>query len=227
MKNNNNLRAWILVIGVLGILTLAVVVILSMLQAGTQRVLQPVTDLSNSVGTQVTQLLHPTPTIIPDPLTIINQVRSLARLETIQYTVEKVITAETGQGVFAPLFGDRLLLVAHGFVLAGIDMEKLGPEDLWVEQGILYVHLPETEIFVATLDNDNSYIYDRETGLFTQGDANLETLARQAAEDEIRNAALADGILDQAQTNAEAYLYRLFRSLGFVDVIFVDPIPTP
>jgi hypothetical protein len=145
-------------------------------------------------------------------------------LETIQYTVEKVITAETGQGVFGPLFGDRLLFVAHGYVIAGIDMKKLLPDDLRVDDGILYVELPPAEIFMSTLDNEKSYVYDRETGIFTQGDVNLETLARQAAEDEIREAALEDGILEQAQVNAEAYLYRLLRSLGFLDVIFEEPI---
>jgi hypothetical protein len=223
MKKDNNLRAWILVIGILLILTLTAVGVVAAVRTGANRVLQPVSDLSSGVGTQVAQLLHPTPTVLPNPQTIIYQVRTLARLETIQYTVEKVITAETGQGVFGPLFGDRLLFVAHGYVIAGIDMKKLLPDDLRAEDGILYVELPPAEIFMSTLDNEKSYVYDRETGILTQGDVNLETLARQVAEDEIRDAALEDGILEQAQTNAEAYLYRLLRSLGFVDVIFVEP----
>lgn len=223
MQKNNNLRAWLLVIGILLILTLTAVGVVAAVRTGANRVLQPVSDLSSGVGTQVAQLLHPTPTVLPNPQTIIYQVRTLARLETIQYTVEKVITAETGQGVFGPLFGDRLLFVAHGYVIAGIDMKKLLPDDLRAEDGILYVELPPAEIFMSTLDNEKSYVYDRETGILTQGDVNLETLARQAAEDEIREAALEDGILEQAQTNAEAYLYRLLRSLGFIDIIFVDP----
>ena len=53
----------------------------------------------------------------------------------------------------------------------------------------------------------------------------LETLARQSAEDEIRRAALEDGILQQAQTNAENYLYRFFQSLGYDNVIFTEQNP--
>jgi len=227
MKNDNNIRSWFLVIGVLVILTVIGIGVIAAVQASTRRVLGPVTDLSSSLGTQVSQVLHPTPTIIPDPLTVIYQIRTLARLETIQYSIEKVITAETGQTLFGSLFGDRLLFVAHGLIIAGIDMEKLGPEDMWIENGVLYVQLPQAEIFVAALDNDKSYIYDRETGIFTKGDPGLETLARQAAEDEIRNAALEDGILEQAQTNAEAYMLRLFLSLGYTDVIFVELEPEP
>jgi Protein of unknown function (DUF4230) len=181
-----------------------------------------VQQANEDMQTQVAELLHPTPTIIPDPVTYINEVRALARLETIQYSVEKVITAETGQGTFDFLFGDRMLFVAHGTVIAGIDMEKIGPDQLRLDNGVLYVTLPPAEIFVATLDNQKSYVYDRETGFLNKGVQDLETLARQSAEDEIRKAALDDGILQQAQTNAENYLFRFFQSLGYDNVIFTD-----
>jgi hypothetical protein len=48
-----------------------------------------------------------------------------------------------------------------------------------------------------------------------------------AAEEEIVHAALEDGILEQAQINAENYLYRMMRSLGFPDVIFVNQGTSP
>lgn len=181
-----------------------------------------VRQANEGLQTQVAGLLNPTPTIIPDPVTYINEVRALARLETIQYSIEKVITAEIGQGTFDFLFGDRLLFVAHGVVIAGIDMEKIGPEHLRLENGVLYVTLPPAEIFIATLDNQKSYVYDRDTGFLNQGVQDLETLARQTAEDEIRRAALEDGILQQAQTNAENYLFRFFQALGYENVIFTD-----
>jgi hypothetical protein len=92
---------------------------------------------------------------------------------------------------------------------------------------VLYFRLPEAEIFIVTLDNQKSYVYDRDTGLLTHGDVNLETAARQAAEVEIRKAALEDGILPQAAYNAENFLARLLRDLGYPDVIFIKPTPTP
>jgi hypothetical protein len=155
-------------------------------------------------------------------VTIIREVQSLARLETIQYTVEKVITAEVNQGLFGPLFGDRLLFVAHGTVIAGIDMDKIETKDLWLDGDVLKVQLPNAEIFSATLNNEQSYVYDRDTGLFTKGNPQLETEARRAAEQEILKAAQVDGILDQAQMNAEVYLERLFNTLGYLKVEFVD-----
>jgi len=183
---------------------------------------QQVQQANEALQTQVADLLHPTPTIIPDPVTYINEVRALARLETIQYSIEKVITAEVSQGTFDFLFGDRLLFVAHGVVIAGIDMEKITPDQMRLENGVLYVTLPPAEIFIATLDNQKSYVYDRETGILNKSVQDLETLARQTAEDEIRKAALEDGILQQAQTNAENYLFRFFQALGYENVIFTD-----
>jgi hypothetical protein len=195
---------------------------------GFRQVTQPVTELRDDLGAWMDELLHTSPTILPDPVTIVREVRALARLETIQYTIEKVIIAETGQGPFGFLFGDRLLMVAHGKVIAGVDLGKIGPNDIWFdEQGRVYILLPEPEIFVAALDNDKSFVYDRDTGLFTRGDINLETTARMAAEAEIKDAALEDGILRQAGINAESYLFRLMRSLDIPDVIFAQPGDRP
>ncbi|PKO02377.1 MAG: hypothetical protein CVU43_08080 [Chloroflexi bacterium HGW-Chloroflexi-5] len=188
--------------------------------------LNPLKQANLSLNTQIANLLHPTPTIIPDPITIIHEVRGLARLETIQYSMEKIITAEIGGGLFEFLNKDRLLLVAHGTVIAGVDLEKLTPDDLWLTNSVLNVRLPAAEIFIASLDNEKSYIFDRETSILRQSDPNLETLARQSAEQEIRKSAIEDGILEIAQRNAESYLSRLFLALGYADVIFMEPAPS-
>lgn len=220
-----DLRAWLLTGGILIIFAVAAIIVVSSIRQSieqAQRAVQPVTDLSHNLGTQIAQVMAPTPTVIVDPVTIVRQVRSLARLETIQYSVEKVITAEVGQGAFGVLFGDRLLFIAHGVVIAGVDLSLLGPEDLKVQDNVLYVTLPEPEIFIATLDNEKSYVYDRDRGVLTRGDINLETTARRVAEREIRNSALEDGILEQAGQNAENYLYRLLLEIGNYDeVIFL------
>lgn len=225
MEKRNSFLVLLFGFLVIGALLLVGFMLVNTVQQGmrqAQSAIQPLSELTQNVSTQVAQVLNPTPTIIPDPVTIIHSVRSLARLETIQYSVEKVITAESGQGTFGFLFGDRLLLVAHGVVIAGVDLEKLSPNDLRLDKGVLVVRLPPAEIFIATLDNAKSYVYDRETGVLTKGNIQLETEARRVAEEEIRKAALEDGILEQADRNAQAYLLRLFLQLGYRDVIFEE-----
>ncbi len=210
---------FIILIAVVIFLALSVAVLLR----GVQQATQPVIELQQGVSTEVARLLHPTPTIIPDPVTIIHEVQALARLETIQYSVEKVITAETRQGPFGFLFGDRLLLVAHGSVIAGVDLAEITESDISIdEKGMVTLQLPPAEIFIAALDNEKTYVYDREVGFLRRGDVELESAARLAAEKEILEAALSDGILEQAQVNAQAYLFRLLGSLGFSNVRFTS-----
>jgi hypothetical protein len=211
---------WIFQIIFLLLLVGAGVYLVTSVQNSISNQLLPVREMTDSLSTQISVVLHPTPTILPDPVTIVHEVRSLARLETIKFSLEKIITAETRQGVFKWLVGDRLILVAHGEVIAGIDLNKLDPEALEVRGDVLYVQLPDPEIFVVAIDNEQSYIFDRDTGLFTHGEVNLESEARRAAEIEIKESALKDGILELADQNAESYLGGLFRELGYPEVIF-------
>jgi len=221
MKNNLFTLLILIVIGV------AAYIVVQTVRSTTQAASAPFQALSEqnqAMQTQVSNLLHPTPTIIPDPATYINEVRALARLETIQYSVEKVVTGETGQGTLGFAFGDKILFVGHGKVIAGIDMDKLNPEDMRMVNGVLNIKLPPAEIFIAALENDKSYVYERDTGIIAKPDPNLETLVRQKAEEEILKAALDDGILQQAQINAEAYLQKFFAALGFPNAVFAhDP----
>ena len=170
---------------------------------------------------------QPTPTIYPSSSTVIRSVQSLARLETISYHIEKVITAETGQGPLAFIFGDRVLLVAVGEVIGGIDLGKLSAADVAVSStGTLFVRLPKAEVFVATLDNEKTYVYDRATGVIGLN-PDLETAARREAEQMILAGALEDGLVAQAQTNGEAFLRTFLLALGFEEVVFADVMPTP
>ncbi len=192
-----------------------------------RRLAQPLEEAERALQEQFEEITNPTPTIIPDPMTIIRQVRSLSRLETASYTVEKVITAESGQGAFAFLFGDRLILVAHGQVIAGVDLGRMGEGDVVIaNEGTVVVTLPPAEVLVVVLDNQKSYVFDRDTGWVGVNPA-LETDARQAAEEEILNAALEDGILEMARRNAETYVRQLILALGFREVIFAQVAPTP
>jgi len=196
--------------------------------------LNPLGEARETLEREVGELLHPTPTIRPSPATIVREVQSLRRLETVVYTVEKVITAESGQGALAFLFGDKLLLVAHGQVIAGVDLGKVREGDVTVTaDDRVVMMLPPAEVLTFRLDNEKTFVYDRETGLFGLK-PDLETAARQAAEQEILRAALADGILEMADQNARSFLEKFIRGFGFQEVVFVPatpatptPSPTP
>ncbi|MCB0119164.1 MAG: DUF4230 domain-containing protein [Anaerolineales bacterium] len=183
---------------------------------------EQVNQANEALQTQVAQLANPTPTIIPDPVTYINEVRALARLETIQYSISQVVSAETNQQspVYAFAFGSKVLVQIHGSVIAGIDMEKLQPGDMRFQDSVLYVRLPPAEILAITLDEDQTEVYTVQEGIFVDIDPNLVLDILGVGKDKIVSVALDDGILQQARKNAEAYLLRFFNALGYRSVIF-------
>lgn len=182
--------------------------------------LDQVSQANQSLQTQVSQLLNPTPTIIPDPVTYINEIRALARLETIQYSVSQVMTGEDNQGTLGFAFGTKILVVVHGTVIAGIDMEKLQPTDMRLENDVLYVNLPPAEILAVTLDTEKVEVYTLQEGVLADVDPTLVLQTVQGGQEKILSVALDDGILVQAEKNAEAYLIKFFTALGFNTVIF-------
>ncbi len=216
MNESTNINTVILVVILLAVVAGGIAVVWSIRQ-----VTQPLAAARRTADAwqeQFERIVNPTPTIVPDPVTIVREVRSLSRLETAAYTVEKIITAESQQGPFAFLLGDRLIFVAHGQVIAGVDLAKLEESDIKVkENGSVEVVLPQAEVFVTALSNEQSYVFHRDTGVIGMK-TDLETEARRVAEEEIRKAALEDGILDMAQKNAETYIRHLILTLGFKEV---------
>ncbi|MBI4315050.1 MAG: DUF4230 domain-containing protein [Chloroflexi bacterium] len=192
------------------------------------RAVAPAANAGNTLATTVAIVLPATPTPLPNGAAVVVAMRTLARLETAQFTIEKVIIKEDGQGALGALFGDRVIFVAHGDVLAGVDMAGLAQGDVTVMPGgVAFVTLPAAQVLVTTIDNDKSYVVDRQTGLLTKGNVNLETAARQEAQHEVEAAALEAGILDRAQSGAELYVRQLLATLGYTNVTITRATPAP
>ena len=153
-------------------------------------------------------------------MTYIDQIQALARLETIRYSAEQIVEVEENQGALSFLFGNKLFCEVHGVAIAGIDMSQLQPGDLTLQNGVLYVKLPPAEVFDVSLDEGNTQIIDPQNGLFTKPDLNQVPECLQGAKDKILQAAIDDGILDQAEKNAQIYLAGFFSTLGYPKATF-------
>lgn len=160
-----------------------------------------------------------------DRAAVIKEMRELQRLETASFTIEKIIDAGTNQTnkLKEILFGDKLLLVAQGEVIAGFDLSQLGDNDIEIQEGKLTINLPKPQILFTRLNNNQTRVYDRKTGLFSKGEKDLESEAREQAENSIRAAACEANILTQASDNARKQLTALFNTLGYREVTIVIP----
>jgi Protein of unknown function (DUF4230) len=153
--------------------------------------------------------------------TVVNKIQQLQRLETVVYTMDKVVSGEK-ESVILPDFlaGDKLLMIVHGEVVAGVDFSGLKSGDVSVSGKNVSLRLAPAQVFLTRLDNTRTRVYSRQTGLLVPVDPNLETQVRQEAERQLQQAALADGVLKTAQQNARTTLTSLLQGLGFSSVEF-------
>jgi len=153
--------------------------------------------------------------------TVVDRIQRLQRLETVVYTIDRLVTGAKENPIFPDfLAGDRLLMLVHGEVVAGIDFSNLKSGDVRVEGKQIHLHLPAPQVFSTRLDSARTRVYSRQTGLLVPTDPNLETQVRQEAERQLQEAALADGILRTAQQNATSTITSLLQGLGFEKIEF-------
>jgi hypothetical protein len=153
--------------------------------------------------------------------TVVDRIQRLQRLETVVYTMDKVVTGAKENPIFPDfLAGDRLLMLVHGEVVAGIDFSNLKPGDVNVNGRQVRLRPPGPEIFSVRLDSAKTRVYSRQTGLLVPTDPDLETQVRQEAERQMHDAAMADGILRTAQQNATSTITSLLQGLGFEKIDF-------
>ncbi len=156
-----------------------------------------------------------------DQPTVVRQIQKLQRLETVSYTMDKIISAEDDSFVLPRVLArNRLLLVVHGEVIAGVDLGKLQASDVVVSNRKVSVRLPKAEILVTRFDSDKTQVYSRDTGLFFSPDPNLGTQVRLEAELQLQHAALQDGILKSADENARNSVQSILKGLGFEQIAF-------
>lgn len=153
---------------------------------------------------------------------VVVAVRDLARLESAEYHVERVIDLRDRQ---SRLFGlirsqDAILFVAVGQVSAGVDLAELADGDVVVDRaaGTAVITLPPARVLSVRLDNERSWVYARSTDVLAQRKEDLETRARQEAERTLEQSAVDGGILERARANAERTVASFVRSLGYTSV---------
>ena len=153
--------------------------------------------------------------------TVVEKIQQLQRLETVVYTMDKVVSGARESQLLPDFLGsDRILMLVHGESVAGIDFSGLRPGDVKIEGKRVTLHLPQSQVFTTHLDAAKTRVYSRQTGWLVPTDPDLETKVRQEGERQIQQAALADGILKTADQNARTTLTSLLQGLGFAEVEF-------
>jgi hypothetical protein len=211
--------------GLLYVMLGAIAIFVLLLLVGRPLVGQLFGGFATNLGETARQVVATPTTTVFDRGGAIKQIQSLNRLETSSFSIERIIEANIARGnILDSILGERLLLIASGNVVAGIDMSKLKESDVIISQDgkSITITLPPSEIFSKGLDNNRTRVYDRQTSIGTQifGGENkdLETQARLAGEDEILRAACEGGIMQKAADEAQRSMEQFLRLLKFQEV---------
>jgi hypothetical protein len=164
------------------------------------------------------------PSGLSNPAAVVTQVRRLNELATVKYTVQKVVGIREPK---YPVGEESILLVVQASVTAGVDLEKLGQDDVQVRRdGSVTVKVPPARILSVSVDEKETKVWDRQKTWWAPWipfSKDLEQRARIEGIEAARAAALEMGILRQAQQNAESSIRGL---LGLGGARNVDVVPT-
>lgn len=161
--------------------------------------------------------LRGTPRIASTPV-ILQQVQTLSELVTVRYVMEKVVDLSDTQWYKEFIRGlgeNRVLMIAHGVVNAGINLGEIKEEDIKISGKKISVKLPPSRVMDTYLDDKQTQVIERTTGLLRRFDKNLEQDARQQAVLDLSRAAREAGILKDADERAKTALTNLFQQMGY------------
>jgi len=158
------------------------------------------------------------PKLVSTPV-ILQQVQGLSQLVTVKYVMEKIVVFEDPS-----ILGDnRLAMLVHANVSAGINLSDIKPGDILISGRNISIKLPPARapIMHTEIDETRTHVIDRTTGFFRTFDKDMEQTARKIAVSEVNKAAQDAGILKDAQDRAQNQLSNLFVNvMGFEQVEF-------
>lgn len=153
------------------------------------------------------------------PVTV-QSIKQLSELTTVEYVEFTRVEKGEDRGWLNWVDGDRIELFAVARIGAGVDLAALEDGDIFSDPqtGRVTVRLPEPTITYIAVDNDATHVYNRDTGILTKGDPDLERSARLAAEEVLVTTATERGIMTDAAARAETVVEDLLTSLGYTDI---------
>jgi hypothetical protein len=168
---------------------------------------------------------------IPDPPSVVQRIREVARLETLDVAVYKKVSFAPEPSEGETLWADVSGWLRHTFrtprgkaiVFAdahlGLDLARLDASSIRVVGQEVWVVLPPVRVTVELRPGETEIIG---SNLDSAETARLLDLAKQAFEREV---AADRGLRDRARASAERQIGALLTTLGFGAVHFVDALP--
>ncbi|MBL8936355.1 MAG: DUF4230 domain-containing protein [Archangium sp.] len=173
----------------------------------------------------------PQPARAHDTAAVLTQMREVARLETLEVSVYRKVAWEPEVPPSTSLAGDVLAWAKHSiaprrgraivFATAhiGLDLSRLGPDDVHIVGDSIEVVLPPTEVRVELLPRETEVVA---SNLDSAQTAALLEKGRLSLEHDVRN---DTALRQRARASSERALKALLTTFGFRNIRFVERAP--
>jgi hypothetical protein len=155
--------------------------------------------------------------------TVVREIRAIGRLETAALHVEKIVDLKDTQKRMYGLVEakDVLLYIAVGEVILGVDLGRLGEDDVKFDPKtkVAEVVLPQPEVLSTRFDEQKSRVHTRETDVLAKRNEDLEAAARREATAAFAAAGKEPSAMSRAREQAERQLRTLAKAWGASDLV--------
>ena len=145
---------------------------------------------------------------------------SMSELGTVEYTVKKIIKADDDVWY---KYGDRKILFSSvAYLKAGIDLKDFKAEDIVFDKasGTIRATFPKAKLLSFNMPADEiRQEYCRVSGFRSAFTPEERLTLKQQGEMAIRRDVAEMGILEEAESNAEAFFTAMFSDLGYEKII--------
>src|ERR1051326_458180 len=115
------------------------------------------------------------PPKIADTPNLVLQVQGLSQFVTVKYVMEKVVKLESEPALYGLHPGDRIIIIAHADVKAGVDLAQISPDDIKVSNKKISLTIPPGKILDCYLDEKYTQVWEHKLAIFRKFDPHLRS----------------------------------------------------
>ena len=159
---------------------------------------------------------------------VMDKIVAIKELATIKYNYTGVVGYRDGLKIFSlsvPLTEKYFLLKYNAYIKAGVDFSKIKVEVF--EDNKVHVSMPKARIFDIVIDENSVTVYNESENAFNPIKISDYNQALAKEKDIMREEAIRQGLLKDANRQAEMILKSFLNEMGFKNVDITLEIVIP
>ncbi len=153
-----------------------------------------------------------------DSSTVFSKISHIQELSTVKYSYTGVIGYKDAMKIFKlsiPLTEKFFLIKYNGYLKAGVDFDRIVVN---VVENRVHVSIPRARIFDIVIDEKSITVYNESDNAFNPIKITDYNQALVKEKETMRQDAIKQGILKDANQHAELAIKSILKEMGFEDV---------